>query len=496
MSEVWSIALTRESLCVCAVGQDMKRRTYVERIVWSRMYGMRCTAPEGLFRQVGGLLLRLLSECEELPVCVTLCVPDGETASFVGRNGEYVTPIFWDMPVTIPRRDIPEVYQQDEVLSEVYRKSVKRRLCLAEPSFGLLDGVGLCSVGAMLSYALTGHRADACVAMGVPEGYPGFEAENCEVMEDAMGVELDLSSRRSRTGFVVGRLSEEMTQRLYCEEMRELKRLAGVPLFAMGSSDGACAYGCGATPLSWNVQFGWGLKAVWTASNTALSPYEVSIVEPGEGAKEDEKRAREEGLSADEWTQIMDSRGRVSVSEGPGKGRLTYGYRLEPFESSVMVQGLVAVMDEEGRMSPDILKRVPVGSHGLHVCCRETGWAVIGLKSAHEPGDLARALFEGEMYELRRHLEGACPEGMGPIRLMKSELWPEEFVPLVADILGCEIIYIDETAAEMAAFGSALLLMREEGMEIVEKPRLTAHVIENGGRTGYYQAHYRVHCQL
>ncbi len=496
MSEVWSIALTRESLCVCAVGQDMKRRTYLERIPVGRMYGMRCTGPEVLFRLLGGLLSRLLLESDELPLCVCLSVPDGETAIFCGRNGEYLTPVFWDMPLTISRRDIPERYQQDEYLCGVYRSSVKRRLCQAEPGLGLLDGVGLWSVGAMLSYALTGRGADACVAMGVVEGYPGFEAETSEVIEEAMGIELDLSSRRCRTGFVVGRLSEEMAGRLHCEEMSVLKRLSGVPLYAMGSSEGGCAYGCGATPLSWCVQCGWGLKAVWPAGRSALSPYEVSILEPGNAPEDDEKRAREEGVSADEWTQIMDSRGPVSVSEGPGKGRLTYGYRLEPFESPVMVQGVLSVMDEEGRIQPDVLKRVPVGSNGLHVCFRETGWELIGLKPAHEASHLARGLFEGEMYELRSRLERACPEGMGPIRLMKSELWPEEFVPLAADILGREVIYVDETAAGMAAFGAALLLMREEGIEIVEKPRLTAHVIENGARTGYYQAHYRVHCQL
>ena len=519
MSEIWSIAVTRDGVSVSSLDEKGGRRGSYMRWPLMRCRNLPALGSEDVYRMVAAGLGRLMNTGDSLPEAICLCSPDGETASFVGREGQFGSPVWFDAPLNVLRHDVPGMYAGDESLTSVFRNSVMRRFQQDDVLFGEQEKYGIWTLGAVVSHALTGRPWNACVPRGVPDGYPGggFSDDMRDMMYQAMGVERSLCSGVCRTGFAAASLERKNLEKLstYCGA--DLVRLAGIPLFDMGCCDGAAAYACAASPLSWAVRIGGGVRAGWNAGSSALSAYEIQV-DDGErqdgdgtngGHSEGVKSLMEDGgedgkhdgldcdeaLSVDEWTRLFCSRLHPDALSYLGKTLLSCRYVLEHAMSPVMEACFSGLRNGEGCVSFSALKDAGTGSHGLHACCTSNGWQIIGMTSAHQCNHLARALFEGEMYAVRQWRESVCPQGMGPVRMMKSELWPEECVQWAADILNQEVIYIQETPAALASFGAALLLMRELDM-MDGKPGLSAQIVMPSERAAYYETHYRIHCML
>ncbi len=125
-----------------------------------------------------------------------------------------------------------------------------------------------------------------------------------------------------------------------------------------------------------------------------------------------------------------------------------------------------------------------------------------GIAGWHKEGHLLRALFEGVMFEHRRHIEVLRRAGLHVRTAVlsgggsRSEHWPQIF----ADGLGVPITTPEarETGALGAAIGAGvavgLFTSYEAGLEAMTRPR--AAYQPNPDMQGHYERRYRAFCAL
>ncbi len=514
MPEVWSISVTRDGLGACALGLDMIRRDYVARWPMMRVDHVWALDVRTMYWMIAEALAALGEGLPqgEMPLALALSSPDRETACFVDAACQPLSAVYLDAPQVMPRREIPDRYAGAPEAASAYRNSVLRCIQQLRPEFCINEPPGLATIGAMVSFALTGHLADTCIPRGISPDYPDLDTN----IYSAAGVSADCSYERVRCGVPFARISTEIAQNLGVAQTPLLSALAGVPVFHMGASDSARAYACAADPLSWSVVVGNQLRAQWTAGIGAISGYEIQIVdhaektdgsdapaaEPDAQDAPDETKSgseappepRQQEKSRDEWTRLIHQSLDLDVWPGPGKNLCTYGCVSAPLRSPVISQMISACAPHEGIVPFELLSSVPVGSCGFHVIPRSGDIQMVGLTPAHEPPHVVRAMFEGLLYTLRDWRNALAQPG--PVRLMLDKPWPPETIQWAADILAHPVFWIDDSAEVLAAMGAALALIRDLDLPVTGKPRLSASIVEPQPRTAIYLAHYRVHCAL
>lgn len=501
MLEIWSIALTREGIAACAMTPEMKTRTFHASWPESEDSNICTVAHAAVRRLVARACHELLAgTADDLPLAIGLCAPDEETAVFIDRFGVCQTPVYWDMPLTVPKCAIPDKYASAE-LASVYRNSVLRRLQQQHPLLGDNQSFGVLSVGALTAQWLTGHAVSATLPLGVPLRFPVFESENRERLYAAMGIHPQYSMKPARCGHVFARISPDIVENLAALDMPELAELAGIPVFDLGACEAARAYACAANPLSWAACVGWQTQVHWTASVTALAEFEIQIIEKSEKPSntthpDDEIVRRPEEMSADDWTMLWSRHLNMAIHAGPRQSLASYGCKLHSLQASWLCTAFKSLISNHGRIPFASLKKAPLGSAGLHIWHDDNGWNITGLQAAHTPAHLARACFEGQIYAIRQWRESLDYPVCGPLRLMLSAPWPPECAQWAADILNAPVIYIENTSQEQAAFGAAIALIRDLEMQTDAKPRLEAVIIEPQERAAYYTTHYQIHRQL
>ena len=503
MPEIWTIALTSEGIGACAMTPEMECRRF--SAPWPEFYAGNTRALEtaGIQRLLARALNTLYAESpdHELPLAIGICAQDEDTAVFVDRFGVCQSPVYLAAPLTMPRRAIPEKYASQE-LAWVYRNSVLRCLQQQQPLFGEGQCFGLMSLGALVAFWLSGHAVSSMLPRGVPVRFPVFEDENRERIFAALGIHPQYSMTSAKCGHVFARISPEIVKNLASWDMPQLAALAGVPVFDLGASEGAMAYACGANPLSWAANLGWQTQAYWTASITALAEFEIQIIDNPQNTESPENNAadgvtrRPEEMSADDWTMLWSRHLNLNMHSGPRQNLASYGYKLPSVQSGIVTQALQSLISDNGRIVFKRLKQVPLGSAGLHVWHNSQGWHITGLCPSHTPAHLARACFEGLVYDIRQKREALGYSVCGPLRLILSNPWPVECVQWAADILNTPVIWIDDSSCSQAAFGAAIALVRDLELQTNAKPRLEAVIIEPQERAAYYETHYQIHKQI
>ncbi len=514
MPEVWSISVTRDGLGACALGLDMDRRDYMAR--WPMMRSDRIWTLD--VRAMNWVIAEALAALGqglpqgEMPLALALSTPDAETACFVDADGQPLSPVYLDAPPVMPRREIPDRYAGAPEAASAYRNSVLRCIQQIRPEFCINEPPGIATLGAMVSFALTGHLADTCLPRGISPNYPDLSAD----VFAAAGVRSDRSYERVRCGMPFARISTDAAQNLGVAQTSLLSGLAGIPVFHMGASDSARAYACAADPLSWSAVIGNGLRAQWNAGIGAISGYEIQIVEHNDKMDGSDASApdpapqnapdetvsggdappepQEQEKSRDEWTWLINQSIALDVWPGPGKNLCAYGRISAPMHSPVIAQMISACAPHEGIVPFELLSSVPLGSGGLHVIPRSDDVQIIGLTSAHEPPHFVRAMFEGLVYTLRDWRNALADPG--PVRLVIDKPWPPETVQWAADILALPVFWIEDSPEALAAMGAALVLVRDLDLPVTGKPRLSASIIEPQPRFAAYQVHYCIHCAL
>ena len=486
MPEVWSIAWTRNGVSGCALDTSLCRRDAEE--AWSQT-GLSASE---LLEATGRVLSRLCEGSHEPPLALGILGPDRESAIVADESGHAVSGVLFDDPLSMPLRDIPEPFARDAGASRAWRASAIRRLRALEPAFCLGMRVGIHTVTSWAMRAITGNAADPCLPRGVDAAFPHFAPETREILLDATGYDANLSCVRARAGVAAGNVSRGAVRSLGRAARDVCDWIAGVPVYAQGSSDGARGYACAASPLAWSVDAGWDLRAHWTAGNMALSGWTISLAGPSNA---DAEPGQDEGneRTADDWTALFDATKSLETSPGPGRELATYGRRLPSACSPILETAIRSIVDPEtGRIPAETLMRASTGSHGLHLVCDANGWKIIGLQPSHDAAHLARALFEGEMFHLRLWQEELLEAGFGPIRLTVGAPWPRECAQWAADILGRPVYCLDGSAESAAAFGGALSLLRALHPDSTFRPSLQAQVVEPSARAEVYQKHYGI----
>ena len=495
MPEIWCIALTTEGISACSLNAAMESRNYSQPWPLMRKYGVLCVDSTVVLRMTARALHELNRGRNGEVRGIALLTPELETAVFADSKGVPASPVFVESPLTIPKSGIPEKYAEMPETSNAYRNSVLRRIQQVEPTFGMNGVYGIWSLGALVMHGLCGNALDACSPRGMKLGYVSDDMD--ELIWLALGVNQSSSSRRVRPGTAAGKLSGTCIATLPADDFPELYDLAGIPIFCMGTANGAAAYAMAANALSWAVTVGTRISARWNAGNTALSAYEIQIVDkPANGDETSAPNATEE-MTSNEWTQHFDEQLSLNTEPGPGKTLTTYGYATDSFSSPILMHSIQSLVDAEtGRIPMKAFKPAPVGSCGLHCLFNAYGWQITGLQSAHEPAHLDRALFEGMIFELRTWRETVSNDGLAPVRMCVEKPWPPESAQWAADILGESVYYIDDTEGSLASFGGALALIRSLGINLSATPKLQAHVLEPSGRFASYQPHYAIHRYL
>ncbi len=491
--EIWSISLTHEGLGVCALGMDMARRDYSVQWPLKAQFGVRTVDSAAVLRLVAHALSELLKD-HEPPLAIAVVSPNAETACFVDDKDVPVSPVFLEELLTIPKSAIPERFSELNETSQAFRNSVIRRIQQMQPTFGMNGAFGVWSLGMLVMHGMTGHAMSACIPRGMVDNIGEYDEESKALIYQAMGINVQNTGERIRPGHVAARISPMLVSRLASNDLPELEKLAGIPVFDMGCWDGAFAYAVAANPLSCAVYAGWDMRALWTAGVSALSAYEIQIISRDETRETDETPQEK---TVDEWTRLFQERIEVEKSPGPGKNLQTYGWMLPPMDSAIIKNSLEKLINaESGRIPMKTMSCVPLGSCGLHLHYCKTGWRMMGLTAAHGTIHLARALFEGMIYEVRTWLEIANPEGTNPLKVCIGRPWPAECAQWAADILREKVFYLEESVELLSAFGASLSLLRSLNVDNLPSPHLRAEVIEPDERSVCYQPHYEIHRYL
>ncbi len=275
MSQIWSISLTASSVGACALALNADFRAHHEQLETDATIPFACSA-QSLFSALERCF-QFLAQDGELPLLICLC--SCTTACIVDKYGCPLTPIYSELPLTIPRRDVPSIFVDDPALFATYRTSLLRRLQQSSPLLGQTSAVGLSTAAALVIRALTGAHLDVHTPLGTLESYPwtSHEAERLMLFK-ALGVSEPLSCRRARAGSIIATISKDEIIHEYAAPITKwCTKLSGIPVMHMGSVAAASAYASAANPLSWACTLGWTASAQWTASKSAFSAYEILV---------------------------------------------------------------------------------------------------------------------------------------------------------------------------------------------------------------------------
>lgn len=509
MGELWSIALTSEGVGVCALKLDASYRSHFVAFSTYREAGCPAVSLTDLLRALSDGLVFLNAGSTTPPLLLALSGASQASACFVDDKLCPIGPVFLgDLP-PMSLRDIPDFFAQDPALARAYRDSPLRRLQQLQPGVGLNKSLGLSTLSSLVAYWLTGEHADACLPRGVPKAYPNFPNEaSSQLIYKALGFLPELCARPVRFGHFIADIgvhSERLPAALH-PIWPLLSKLKGLPLFHTGDTRSGFAYAAAADPLSWAVELGWQTHGSWTASHDALSGQEFSIVEGSTSCEDADDGVVQAGSElCEEFSTELHSREtltsiwaeawqKLDVLPGPRRELSSYGPKLIDYRGPI-TEAAIATPDASNTI--DILGDSVVGSRGLHLYHNSFGLQVTGLAAYHCQHDLARALFEGQVYRLRHLREALEGPALGPLRICFSAPWDSSFASLAADILCASVYVLDTEAGALSALGSTLGLARD--LDILyagSRPSLKAAIIEPGERSRSYHAHYRNHCYL
>lgn len=509
MAEIWSLCLTASGVGACALTLDASHRTCHETLPQTRTLQTFAYSPDALFKSLANCF-DFLGSSGERPLVICFC--SDRSACLVDRRGEPVSPIMTELPLTIPRRDVPQLFADDAHLFSAYRSSLLRRLQLSLPLLGQESPLGLSSAAALVIRALTGAHADIEPPLGAPATYPWPGNDNArDMLFKAMGVKQELSSLRARAGRPLSNVTalEPIPHfALPIDDWRS--KLAGTPVFHMGAREACAAYACAADPLSWACSLGWIASAQWTASSTACSAYEIIVkdhhdadqLNPGQ---RDEQNHKTQELTRDEWTRHISE--NIDLNIVPGARRNDSGYLLKTtsYRTCVLDSALThikssfdAAQCDSPWFAEDMLALVPVGSQGLHILNTANGLQFVGLTSAHSDAHLIRATFESQAYAIRSWRDQTAIDGLGPIRATFSQPWDISCAQVLCDIIAAPIFVIDEDEAALAALGAAVALARDLDISSPNAaPHVTAWQLTPSSQTAtLYHTHARIHSRI
>lgn len=506
MAEIWSLCMTTSGVGACALTLDAAHRTYHETLPQTRTHQTCAYSPDALFKALANCL-DFLGSSGELPLVLCLC--SDRSACLTDRRGEPVTPIMTELPLTIPRRDVPQIFADDAALFSAYRSSLLRRLQLSMPLLGQESPLGLSSAAALVIRALTGAHADIEPPLGAPAGYPWPGNDNArEMLFKAMGVKQDLSCLRARAGRPLSNVTalEPIPHcALPIDPWRS--KLAGIPVFHMGARSACAAYACAADPLSWACSLGWIASAQWTASSTACSAYEIIVKDHHDDDQnptqlDEQPKDKPQALTRDEWTRLISE--NIDLHIVPGARRNDSGYLLKTtsYRTNILDSALTrikasfdAAQSDSPWFAEDMLALVPVGSQGLHILPAANDLKFAGLTSAHADAHLIRATFESQAYAIRSWREQTGIDGLGPIRAIFSQPWDISCAQVLCDIIAAPIFVVDEDEAALASLGAAVALGRDLDISSPNaSPHISAWQLEPSTQTAtIYDTHARIH---
>jgi|GEM_PF-5569142 len=484
MVSVCSIALTREGVGVCLVGEGARHEVFTRSWQAARWHGVVSLGVADVISTLAEVLGEVLEAGWGVPLALALVSPDDETSCFVDETQSPQTSVLCGLPLEMPLREVPEHFRGEPWLSSVYRGSVLRRLQQAEAALGVMQRLGISSLGGLICRRLTGCHVDACVPEGVGEGYPHYGDEAvCEEAFRALGVDASKSVGRVRACYPVGKVSFRAGSAGdaldgVCEVW------AGVPVYHMGSGEASMAYALASNPLSWACVLGWDLRASWCAGGTALAKYEI-CVDGAEGEAPVE-------ATRDDWTHYLSHRfGGLRTFPGPRRGWRGYGLRHPSFRNALIEHAVTSSLESGSSFV------APLGSGGLHFWQSPLGTEMAGMMAAHGAAHVCRAVFESHCYALRYWREVTGISGLGPVRLVVSPPWSLSAAQCVSDILNAQVFVSEWCESGLAALGASTALCRElEIFDDATHPHVDAFVIDPQVRARYYEVHYGIHCQL
>ena len=489
---IWSISLTNTGMGACILNTDMTYHHFSATYPVFRQDRCWCVETSAILHVLEQALEFLINTSDELPESLAISAPDHEMACFVDDHQHVISPFYLSLPPILPKHEIPEMFQDDLDISSAYRQSLMRNIQQFRPEFGLNEKIGIYSPGAWLSQILTGNPIDTCIPMGVPESFPDFDSTKTPLFYKAMGIDPSLTQVMQPSGLTCGTMTPDFISFFESDLSTKLKKIIGIPVFIMGSSQSALSYATAADPLNWSVSFGWKLHTGFNAEHNAFNQYEISIHDQGLHADQPDSLPQPDlqNLTRNEWAQLVNDQLPFRKSAG-SRASQSYCY-LETDSAHTPLFSHNSACSEH-QISPEDFLKIPVGSHGLHCIYHRNSWQIIGLKPSHDIYSLYRALFEGQLYQLMEWQQ-KLPSRPDSVRIILNNPWPYEAIQCAANCLQMPVLMPEDSTETLAALGSALGLMRVLHSSHAPSPSIHAHIIEP--QTSSYEAHFRVHCAL
>lgn len=554
-AEIWSIAVGIDGISLCAIetGGVCRRRQFYAPLHAKRWRNLSIIDRGDVARILADGLSALFEgdECEVM--AMALVTPHRQTCLLTDDHGDPQTPILIDMPLPIARRDVAAAYADDELLALAYRASIVRRLRNLSPDDCLKPPPGIGTLGSHVAQWLTGHACDASEPLGVPDLY--WKSPECRTgaFVEAMGIDWSASYRSVRSQCPFARISPFAAERIYRDCAinplspidaswqidRRIEKLAGIPVYAMGSIDAARAFASCADPIRWSVKVGYDLRAHWIAKRFACAEYEITIDDESKldenSSRHSDKRGDNGDLSDgfangdenssrhfekqdddgdnrgngeyssqeqspkprnyEDWTRAWDNLFALDILPSLKPTDTAYGVSCAHIQSILPESARERAAQNGGIYPFEDLRHAPVGASGLHVISTKNGATVVGLRPGHGDAHWMRASFESMIYDLRakrsqiRELWGA------PISLILEPPWDAACAQWVADILAAPVRYIPSSEPEIAAIGAALSLMRHLELP-APQTAVSAEIVEPSPRSRVYEAHFDIHCAL
>ena len=487
---VWSISLTNTGIGACILNTDMTYHHFSAPYPVFRQDRCWCVETNAILHVLGQTLEFLINTSDQLPESLAICTPDREMACFVNDHRHVISPFYLSLPPILPKHDIPEMFQDDPDISSAYRQSLLRNIQQFRPEFGLNEKIGIYSPGAWISQILTGNPVDTCMPVGVPESFPEFDPTNQSMFYKAMGLDPSLNQVMQPTGLTCGNISPDGISCFGSDLSTKLKKIIGIPVFIMGSSQSALSYATAADPLNWSVSLSWKLHTGFNAERNAFNHYEISIHDQGLNAVQHATQPDLQNLTRNEWAQLINDHLPFRKSAGT---RSTLSYCSLETDSAHSPLFNHSNDFSNHQISAEDFLRIPVGSYGLHFIYHRDSWQIIGLKPSHDIHAFYHALFEGQLYHLLEWQQ-QLPSKPESVRIILNNPWPSEAIQCAANCLQIPVLIPDDSAEILAALGAALGLMRDLHNAPGSSPSIHAQIIEP--QTSSYEAHFRVHCAL
>lgn len=512
--EIWALALTTDGMSLCAVSPTLEQRRFYAPWPIDESEVVPAIRPVDVVQTLRVAFSAFLADDETAPLALALCTPHRETALCLDKKGFCDGAIYLDMALSIPLHDVPEIYSGDVATRYAYRNSFVRRLRYLKPEESLKAAPGVGTLGSFVAFLLSGHHIDACEPLGIPEIYLDRPGLRTEEIEKALGIDFSISYRSVRTLSPFARISPYFAERLWCEDPK-LQVLSGIPIYHLGSCDGARAQMSQADPLNWSIKLGFTARAHWNGKRLACAPYEISIND-----KKDESNAKdcadnrtlhsempstlenrrtenvesEDKLTVEGLTRLWNERVSLDILPSWRPTHSTYGFH-GGYWRAILPCTAVEGMGEDGFIPFHALLTAPLGCAGLHLLTTKNGVVAMGLRSGHGGMHWLRAALESMLYDLRLKRQKFELAGHAPVTLCLDAPWPSEAAQIVSDVLSTKVRYLPLREAELCACGAAMVLLRHLGISD-RILKVSAEVYEPSARQAYYAEHFQIHAAL